>query len=251
MFLRKVQTFCKTQPSGWTAFSLAVHEYGRRPLRFVNPYPQPSIVPNTPLLPFDATLTDRTHAELPPLQRRMLLDIIEDNGKQLPARSWDRIVHLQATPDLQAEQSKVERLTFASSSPMIVTGNQLPSISVSKSWTSKEPTSLSQKGLPAADRCHIVQPALKQQLTHHKEIARGRKESTVVSLFSQLADQTENTAQVVEQFAATHLLQSATDASLLAIHDSTRLAMEVGKQRIQLLRANLNLIQELSEQLSD
>jgi hypothetical protein len=251
-FSRKVQTFCETQPSGWMAFSLAVHEYGHWPLHFVNPYPQPSIVPNTPLLPFDATLTDRTYAELSTLQRRMLLDILEDSSEQMPARSWAQVVHLktnQATPDLQAEQNEVERLI---SLPIFVTGDQLPSTSVSKAWTSKGPTSLLQKGLPSTDHCHIVQAALRQQLTHHKEIARGREESAIVSSFSHLADRTESTAKVVEQFAAaTHLLQGATDASLQAVPDSTRLAIEMGKQRIQLLRANLNLLQELSEQLSD
>ncbi len=252
-FLPKVQTFCKIQPSGWTVFSLAVREYARRPLHFVNPYPQPAIVPNTTLLPFDATITDRTNAKLPTLRRRNLLEIIDDSGRQMPVRPWGRVVHRKpsrATQDFQAEQSEVERPTLTSLSlPVAGTGNQLPStISVCKAQTPEEPTLLSQKKLPFTDRHHSVLSSLKQQSTHHEEMARGREEPTAVALLSHLADQTKYTVQAVENFAAAmDLLQDDMDTSLQAVCDSTRLVLELGKQRIQLLRTNFELIQGLSD----
>lgn len=133
---------------------------------------------------------------------------------------------------------------------MAGTGNQLPT-AISNAWTSKEPTPLPQKGLHSTDRGPSVLSGLKQQLTHHTEIARGR-ESALVASFSHLADQTENAVQAVEHFAAVaDLLQDTADTSLQAVCISTRLVTEIGKQHIQLLRANLNLIQELSEELFD
>lgn len=254
IFLSKIQFFCKIQPSGWTAFSLAVREYGCRPLHFVNPYPQPAIVPNTTLLPFDATITDRTNAELPTLRRRKLLDVLENSGSQ-PTRSWGRVVH-QATSDSKAKQSEleVERPLTLFSLPIAGAANHLPTatgIPISNAWTSKEPTPLLQKALHSTDRGPSVLLGLKQGLIHHTEFARGR-ESAVVASFSHLADQTENAVQAVERFAAVaDLLQDAADASLQAVRVSTGLETEKGKQHIELLRANFNLIQELSEQLLD